>query len=309
MYYIGVDGGGTKTSFSLMDREENIIETIERGACHHNQVGLRGMGRIIQEGIESLIKSNSISKNAINCVCLGLAGYGKVEKINREIDKALKEISSGINYVVYSDVHIARAGALNKEDGIVIISGTGSIAYAINNGENRRAGGWGHSIGDEGSAYWIGKKTIEYFSKEADGRFEKGPLYYLMKEELKIDNDYDLIVYVNNEIRNSRREIAKLSKICTEAAKQGDQNAIKIFKEAAFELAALVNTLIKDFHGEQVNVSYIGGVFKAGDLILGPLTDYLDKRAKLRAPKFSPDVGACLIAKFGKEDESCTVLD
>ena len=307
MYYIGIDGGGTKTSFSLMDRDENVISTIQRGACHHNQVGLRGMARIIKDGIDSIIKNNSIHKSDIKCVCLGLAGYGNVQSINTEIDKALKEVLQGMNYIVYSDVHIAHAGALAKEDGIVIISGTGSISYSINNGENKRAGGWGHSIGDEGSAYWIGKKTIEYFSKEVDGRLKKGPLYYLMKEELRLENDYDLIVYINNIIRCSRREIADLSKICSKAAREKDENAINIFKEAAFELAALVNTLIKDFKEEKVNVSYIGGVFKSGELILDPIEIKLDKRAELRAPKFSPDVGACLIAKSWEEGESCIV--
>ena len=307
MYYIGIDGGGTKTSFSIMDKDEKVIETIESGTCHYNQVGLRGMGRIIRSGIDTLLKNNSIDKNSIKCICLGLAGYGKVKSLNKEVDKVLKDALDGMKYIVYSDVHIAHAGALAKEDGIVVISGTGSIAYSINKGQFKRAGGWGYSIGDEGSAYWIGKKTIEYFSKEVDGRLKKGPLYYLMKDRLKLQDDYDLIVYLNNEIKNSRREIAKLSIICTRAAIEKDENAINIFKEAGFELGALVNTLIKDFHEEKVNVSYIGGVFNSEELILDPIKNNLDKRANFLAPRFSPDLGACLIAKSWKDDGSCIV--
>jgi len=307
MYYIGIDGGGTKTKFSIMDQDEKVITSLERGTCHYNQVGLRGMGRIIKAGIESLIKDTSINKSSIKCVCLGLAGYGEVQSLNKQVDSVLKEVLEGLNYIVYSDVHIAHAGALAKEDGIVIISGTGSIAYCVNKGKVKRVGGWGHSIGDEGSAYWIGKKTIEYFSKEVDGRLEKGPLYYLIKEELKLDNDYDLIVYINNQIRCDRREIAKISKICFIAAKEKDENAISIFNEAAFELAALVNTLIKDFKEEKVNVSYIGGVFNSGELILDSIKNNLDKKVCLIAPKFSPDVGACLIAKSWKDEKPCIV--
>lgn len=307
MYYIGIDGGGTKTSFSIMDEDEKVIASIESGTCHYNQVGLRGMGRVIKAGIDTLIKDLSITKSSIKCVCLGIAGYGEVKSINKQVDSVLKDILGDMNYIVHSDVHIALMGALAKEDGIVIISGTGSIAYSINKGQFKRAGGWGYSIGDEGSAYWIGNKTIEYLSKEIDGRFEKGPLYYLMRDELKLDDDYDLIIYMNDKIKNSRREIAKLSKICAKAAIDKDENAMNIFKEAGFELGALINVLIKDFEGEKVKVSYIGGVFKSDSLILNPIKKNLDKRADLIAPIFSPSVGACLIAKSNEKEKTCIV--
>lgn len=299
MFYIGIDGGGTKTKFVLIDDNKNVINTIEKSTCHFMQVGFDGLEKVLYDGFHELIEGSDIRPNEIKSVCLGLAGYGNVVSVIDEIKKRVKNIFTGIDFILCNDVKIAHAGALGGKSGIVIISGTGSIGYSIKDGIENRIGGWGYQIGDEGSAYWIGKKTLEIFSKQADGRLEKKALYKILREELNIKNDYDIIKYVGDQIKGSRSEIAKFAQYCYKAAEDNDIDAIKIFDDAGFELAQIINALYRNYHDKKVNASYIGGVFKSKEMILKPLIKYLDADIELIEPKFSPEIGAALLAIGG----------
>lgn len=298
MFYIGIDGGGTKTKFTVINENNEVIFTTEKGTCHYNQVGFEGTELVLREGIREIDASSNLNMKHIKGVCLGLAGYGKVKSDAQKVEEIVKRVFKDIPYVLLNDVQIAHAAALGLEDGVAIISGTGSIGYSVNKTETRRVGGWGYSIGDEGSAYWIGKKVIEEFSKQADGRHEKSDIYYSLKFKLGLEDDYQLIKYIYNDIKCDRGQIAKLAQVCTQTAADGDEIAIKILDEAAKELAMLINTLAKDFtKDKKVKASYVGGVFKCGELITTPIKKYLNSNIEFLDPKYTPDVGACIVAK------------
>lgn len=297
MYFLGVDGGGTKTCFTLIDENGKVISKVIKGPSHPTQIGFENLEILLREGLEEIIENNKISKSDIERVTLGLAGYGIVKEIAEGIAKIVEEVFYGIKYELVSDVRVAIAGALAGEDGINIVAGTGSIALALKNNEIIRCGGWGYTVGDEASAYWIGKKTITLFSKESDGRLEKGPLYELIKTNLGLTRDAEIISYVNDKIKGDRSEIAKIARICSEAASLGDEGAMAIFNEAAVELTEMIKVLLRNFGNEKVKVSYTGGVFKSGDLILDPLKSMLEGlNVELIEPILSPDLGACLLA-------------
>lgn len=300
MYFLGVDGGGTKTCFTLVDENGAVISKVIKGPSHPTQIGFGNLEKLLREGLEETITNCSISKDDIKSVHLGLAGYGIVKEIADKIAEVVDYVFTGVNYSLNSDVRVAIAGALAGEDGINIVAGTGSIALALKNDEIVRCGGWGYTVGDEASAYWIGKKTIELFSKESDGRIEKGALYELLKGHLELNKDSEIISYVNAKIKGDRGEIASLAKICSEAAKMGDEGAMAIFNEAAVELTEMIKTLLRNYGNEQVKVSYTGGVFKSGDLILNPLREMIQGfNIELIEPILSPDLGACLLAYMG----------
>lgn len=297
MYFLGVDGGGTKTCFTLIDENGKVISKVIKGPSHPTQIGFENLEILLREGLEEIIENNKISKSDIERVTLGLAGYGIVKEIAEGIAKIVEEVFYGIKYELVSDVRVAIAGALAGEDGINIVAGTGSIALALKNNEIIRCGGWGYTVGDEASAYWIGKKTIALFSKESDGRLEKGPLYELIKTDLGLTRDAEIISYVNDKIKGDRSEIAKIARICSESASLGDEGAMAIFNEAAVELTEMIKVLLRNFGNEKVKVSYTGGVFKSGDLILDPLKSMLEGlNVELIEPILSPDLGACLLA-------------
>ena len=145
---------------------------------------------------------------------------------------------------------------------------------------------------------WIGKKAIQAFSKECDGRFKKGALYDMFMTELKLEDENKIITFLNDEIKNDRGEIAKLAYICSVAALKGDENAINIFKEAGEELAEIAKVLLKNFNkDEEVLLSYTGGVFKSGELVLEPIRSELKEyNVRLIPPVLPPHLGACLLA-------------
>ncbi|MCF0146837.1 MAG: ROK family protein [Clostridium sp.] len=297
MYFLGVDGGGTKTCFTLIDENGKVISRVIKGPSHPTQIGFDNLEKLLREGLEEIIANNKISEEDIERVTLGLAGYGIVKEIAEKIAEIVKIVFKNIKYNLVSDVRVAIAGALAGEDGINIVAGTGSIALALKNNEIIRCGGWGYTVGDEASAYWIGKKTIALFSKESDGRVEKAALYELIKSNLNLNKDAEIISYVNDKIKGDRSEIAKFSRICSEAANLGDEEAMAIFNEAAVEITEMIKTLLRNFGKEQVKVSYTGGVFKSGELILNPLRSMLENlNVQLIEPILSPDLGACLLA-------------
>lgn len=297
MYFLGIDGGGTKTCFTLIDIEGNIISKVKKGPSHPSQIGFASLEKTLRDGLEEIITKSNVPKNKIERVYLGLAGYGIVSEVADKIAEVVGYVFNDIEYSLSSDVRVAIAGALAGEDGINIVSGTGSIALALKDNEIIRCGGWGYTVGDEASAYWIGKKTIALFSKESDGRLEKGALYELIKTNLGLTRDAEIISYVNDKIKGDRSEIAKLARICSEAAKLGDEGALAIFNEASVEISEMIKTLLKNYDDPQVKVSYTGGVFKSGDLILEPLKNMLEGlNVELIEPILSPDLGACLLA-------------
>lgn len=299
MHYIGIDAGGTKTLFVLYSDEGSILDTLTLESCHFMKVGYPRMGEILKEGVLKLLRGTGILKEDVT-LSFGLAGYGREEGVRRAIEEVLADTFEGFRIHLHNDIETAIEGAFTGDDGIMLISGTGSISFMKHQGILKRAGGWGYNLGDEGSAYFLAKKMLNVFTKEDDGRLEKTVLYDLLMRELSLKEPYDLISYLGNTLGNRRDEIAKLATILYEAALQGDAEAIRIYEEAGRELASLVNALAKDI-GSDVRLALYGGVFNAGDLIMVPLKKHLLKHVSIVVPAYPPEYGAYLLAKTAKK--------
>ena len=199
-----------------------------------------------------------------------------------------------------NDMVCAWAGSLGGEDGINIVAGTGSIGYGERRGRSARAGGWGEMFGDEGSAYWIGVRGLNSFTRMSDGRLPKGPLHTAFRTAFGLGADLDLCAKVMNA--HSRGSIAALCKVVARAAHAGDVEAVSIFEDAARELAAVVEAVRQGLQFETdkaVPLSYSGGVFEAGALVLEPFQRHLDEQSGsycLRAPIVMPSGGAAIYA-------------
>lgn len=299
MYYLGIDGGGTKTAFVLINNKGNILAEIEKGTCHHMQVGLEGFERVIKEGLKDILNIASICSTDIKYTFLGIPGYGEVEKDDKSIEEILKRIFKNDRFTIGNDVVAGWAGSLACKEGINLVAGTGSIAYGVNEkGESERSGGWGYYCGDEGSAHWIAKKGIEVFTKQADGRLKKGQLYNVFKKKLDLKKDFDLITLIHDEYKFSRTEVAKIAMLVGEAAELGDEKAIQIYKEAAEEFYLMIKAVIDKLnYKNKIVISYSGGVFKAGDNVLNPLKEKLNNiNCDIKNPILAPVVGSALYA-------------
>lgn len=291
MKYLGIDGGGTKTKYVLYTQDGQILREATTGTVHILQIDKATCIRTLQIGIEEVLKEDTESVHII----AGLAGYGQEQVAREKIEAVCQEAFQGYCYTLYNDVQTAITGALNGQDGIVVIAGTGSIALSTIAGKQRRCGGWGHLLGDEGSGYWLARKMLAVFCQQEDGRLEKTILYKEVMQACKLEKGYDIISYVNSTLEGKRELIASLAKILYIAALKEDPYAIAIYQEAANEIAKLILVLAKDFKNP-ITISYIGGVFQAQEFILEPLRVALKKiDCKIIAPKYPPEYGAYLL--------------
>ena len=308
MRWLGVDGGGTKTRFDLYDGDMNLLQTLRLPTCHVMQVGADGMRTVLEEGVRTLTAGSDEPVG----IGFGLAGYGADPRLRAQIGAVVADVAAGRPYELVNDVEAAWASGLGLADGIVVICGTGSIAYGRHGERSCRTGGWGFQVGDEGSGYWIGRETLRLFSRQADGRDVRGPLYDTVMERLKLDDPYGVIAYVRDEMRGDRTKIASLTRVLKAAALAGDEQALGVYDRAAAELADLVDTIRRELFagGESrdgktgddvvpnVPVIYWGGVFEgAGPLLLEPLERALPSGCELRKPLHGPTVGPCLLLR------------
>lgn len=304
--YLGVDGGGTKTAFTLINYQGEVEAELVLKTAHYIQVGFDGFRKIMKKGIESICLEAGIEKQDINYSFFAVPAYGEIKKDMPEIKKILSELMGTNDFYCANDVEAGWAGSLACKAGINIVAGTGSIGFAKDQFNNSdRSGGWGYFCGDEGSAYDLGKQLISLFTKEADGRLEKTPLYYLVKNYLKLNDDFDIINLIYNKYKFKRDKIAALALYLFQAAKKGDKHAVEAYKNAAEEYYLLIKSLTEklDFKKEEkIKISYSGGVFKAGELVLKPLRNKLDNsRYQLQKPILKPDLGAAFYALLLRE--------
>jgi N-acetylglucosamine kinase-like BadF-type ATPase len=298
--FLGVDGGGTKTHFVLVDRDGNLAASCEGASSYHLEVGMDGVRDVLTGGLTALFRQAEIGGGAIAYGFFGLPAHGEDSVAQVLLDAMPEPLLGHRRYRCGNDMVCAWAGSLGGEDGINIVSGTGSIGYGERRGKSARAGGWGEVFGDEGSAYWIAVQGLNIFTRMSDGRLPRGPLYAAFRASLDLSIDLDLCAKVMNA--HGRGRIAAMSQLVTRAAHDGDVSAIRIFDKAARELAAIAEAVRRALEfepDEPVPLSYSGGVFNAGALILTPLQRHLEGPSgayRLKAPIVSPSGGAAIYA-------------
>ncbi len=301
MYYLSVDGGGSKTAFLITDEMgHTMVETISDG-CSYPQIGIDGVARVISTELECLLDKTGLRRSDIKGAVFGLPCYGEDREADRELERiVLKAVGLSEAYV-HNDVELGWAGSLGLSSGIHVVAGTGAIAYGRDiEGNSCRSNGWHEDFSDEGSGYWLGMQALSLFSKQSDGRAEKSFLYKRMKEVLGIADVDELVPLYVAEYRGNRKKIAALQKVLLEAAKEGDASAVILYHEAAAELADSIRAVASNLYfGENIPipVSYSGGVFFAGEFIMKSLKDRLDGGLfDVREPLLKPVQGGILLA-------------
>ncbi len=309
-YWLGVDGGGTKTKAMLFavpadsdaDLLANVVGEGLADAANFHRVGVASAAHAVQSAIEQACHQAGIAPAQITAACIGLAGVSHPDN-HRKMFEAISAALPDLNFTLETDARIALAGATAGKLGVVIIAGTGSIAYGVNkDGEVARAGGWGPTLGDEGSATYIGRRALEAVMTAYDYRTHENTL--LTEKICRFFNvssplELPAVIYVPNN--NAMGEIAKLAKEVTLAAQEGDVTAIGILKDAAHELARAINAVITqlEMQHEEFRIGYVGGVFSAGEFILEPLREEISAfapQAKITEPAHAPAVGAAQMA-------------
>ena len=300
-YYIGIDGGGSKTVFAISDESGKILGTALAGSAFYKQIGEEGVIDLLRNGVAEVCRFAEGDATDIASVCFGMPAWGESPVNDKIIEEKILSTFPEWNIHIVNDCEVGWAGSLELYPGINIVAGTGSIAFGKNEeGVTARCGGWSEWFGDEGSGYWLGVKCVQLFSRQSDGRDERGPLYEIVRKELNLSVDEEIIDLFEQEYLHKRDKIASLQKMLLEAANEGDVYAIDAYAQAAKELYDIVCGVKKKiFADKNCLVSCSGGIFKTGDVIRKPFMKLLEGDGmELTESKAEPYVGAVLLAKY-----------
>jgi N-acetylglucosamine kinase-like BadF-type ATPase len=294
--YLGVDGGQSSTKALLGDETGEVIGRGSGGPCNHTASSegrarfLSAVGDCLRQAYhEAGLESAPIR---FASVCLGLSG-GAEDK-----EAYTKELIASDRYHLTHDAEIALSGGTAGEPGIIIIAGTGSIAYGRNaQGQTARAGGWGYIFGDEGGGFDLAKQALRRALQYEEGW---GPFTTLHKALLEVSGAATANRLMHELYSQfDRQHFAGYAKLVTAAAEQEDQVALEVLKSAAAHLGGYVKGIYNQLFKapEIVQIVSVGGIFKSYIL-----TEHLRQNIKasllcpLDPPRFSPAAGALLEA-------------
>ena len=292
---LGVDGGGSGTRCVVIDASGRALSRGIGGPSNPLTAGFDEAAEAITAAVEAAAERAGVE--AFSAACLGIAGTDRPS--GRDALMGMLNIPSGRVRIV-TDAAAALAGATAGGPGVIVISGTGSIALGMNEGgETARAGGWGWRLGDEGSGYYIGSRALISALRAYDGRGRPTLLSKRIAEQLNLGDLSGLIdkVYVEGM---GVGEVAALAPLVGEAASEGDEEAESIMREAGEELGAAAIAVMERLGlGGEVRVAYNGGVFKLGGALLSSFIETVRgarPSSVIGPPRFEADVGAAMLA-------------
>jgi glucosamine kinase len=255
--YLGIDGGGSKTA-CVIAGDALVLGSATGGGCNIVRLGEQTARANLQAVVQETCAMAGVRPPDIDAAVIGVAGAGSVPEYADAIRRILSEI--GIKEVeVMGDNVVAIEAAFSGLPGVVVISGTGSIAFGRNHrGETARAGGYGFAISDEGSGHWIGRNVVAAALRAYDAG--DASLADAVANAWHISGLDELVKMGNSE---PHPDFAQLFPLTVELASHGHAIAQSVLLEAGRELAGLASTVIHKLWQDRksVRVALGGGVF------------------------------------------------
>ncbi len=303
--YLGIDGGQTEMRGLLADEFGRILGFGRGGPCQHlNQERTR---RAVQETIrhvvhDALASAGFSDRAEIQSAFLGITGITNPRStVARFYRSALTGSFNTRQVVTDIDARNALAGAIPSQAGVVVIAGTGSIAFGANEaGEEARAGGWGYLIGDPGSGFEIGRQAVLAVLRQHELRGPRTLITPMLLQELGIE-DVALVPQFIHQKDPPKGTIAGISILVNQAAQQGDPVALQILTTAGQDLAELAQVVLRklDWKEHRIPVSGTGGVLGSSQTLWAVFQQEVLKRearSLVVPPRYPPLVGALLLA-------------
>jgi glucosamine kinase len=242
-YYLAIDGGGTKTRCLLAD-ETTVLANAMAGGSNLVRLGEWQAKEALHTAIDKVCTTAKISPAQIRAVCIGAAGAARPE-IAAKIRNILGELMMGAtpaNIEVVGDAEIALEAAFGAGPGVIVIAGTGSIAYGRDPvGRIVRAGGWGFAISDEGSGHWIGRRAISAILNARD-QGQETALTAMIFQAWKIATIDELVQQANS---TPPPDFPRLFPVVLRAADENDAIARDLLAEAGVKLANLAAIVVR----------------------------------------------------------------
>ncbi|MEW6512153.1 MAG: BadF/BadG/BcrA/BcrD ATPase family protein [Bacteroidota bacterium] len=298
---LGIDGGATKSLGLLADGDKAVRARCVVGPSNQNVIGIRAAAANLAELILLCCREAGCAPAAVTRAVIGLAGAG-AEHERSALAGAVNDLLArqgghAIPIVIDTDARIALEGAFAGGPGVVVIAGTGSIVIGKTpSGSITRVGGWGRTLGDEGSGYDIGLRAIKALTKEIDGRGSAGSLRNLLAAGFNLNTREALIT----SVYRGSLDIPAIAPLVLDAARNDDPVGLSILRDAAAPLADQVGAVIRQFDtGGPTGVVFIGGLIDHTTVysrILREAIAATTPSAEVREALHPPAFGAVLMA-------------
>ena len=298
-YVMGIDGGGSTIRVVIVTPDLTILGQSEGSTVNPSVVGHDTATIRIQKAMREALATANLLPDQIAAVGVGIAG-ASVSHSGGWLSEVIAPVfaqSPSTRIVLSADYEIALVGAMGERRGVLILAGTGSLAYGINAaGESALVGGWGYLLGDEGSGYWIGLEGLRAIIRADDNPSElPTTLTDVLLQALNVSNVRALIPWLYRSDTPRNREIAALTPLVLEQAQVGDSAAHKITNRAAHAHARAAQAVIDRLNMKSPAFAFTGGLLT----ISNPLSVTLCKELGLAAipePRHPPVIGAALLA-------------
>ena len=277
---IGIDGGGSKTRAVVADEKGVAISTVEGPGSAVRPGRHEHSADVIAATVKDALASANMEHVTPKVLCVGVAGVGR-EPERQALWQALVAREVAEDVVVHADATIALDDAFGDGAGVLLIAGTGSVAFGRSpSGTFARAGGWGPVFGDEGSGQWLGRRALSAVAAAADGREPPTALTGAVLTAAQVNEPSELIGWA---AAASAGDLATLAPAVMSAAEAGDQRASTLLTMAAEELALHVRALARSLFVDEraaVPVAFVGGLLSRGS----PLRKRVEQRLKSVTP-------------------------
>jgi len=296
-HFLGIDGGGTRTTAWLADERKRVLGRSVAGASNPLKVGFAAAEREVLRAARAAFRDVGLRFGNLEAVCVGLAGVDRPQ-MHRPLLAWLRRAIPARHHLLTSDAAIAMRAAIGDSPGIIVISGTGSISYGRDDrGRVLRSGGWGAPLDDAGSGYDLGRKAIIAALRDYDGRGPFTQLTAKICNALKIPDVTRVIL-----LPLTPQDVAALFPLVLAAARRRDFVARQLGDEAGKDLADLALALLKRFGWQRriVPVVTAGGVFRASLRIRQAFKRHLRRhapQARILLLRHPPVEGALALAR------------
>lgn len=276
----GVDGGGSKTRTLVADETGRVLGTADGPGSAVRPGGIEHSADVIAAGVRGALAAAGLAGMRVQALVAGVAGVGR-EPERAALSQALTAGQLASEVSVVPDAAIALDDAFGEGPGVLLIAGTGSVAFARGpDGTFARAGGWGPVLGDEGSGAWLGRRALNAAVAAADGREPETALLNTLLTAVEADEPAALIPWA---ARAAPADFATLAPVVLQAAAAGDRRAVSLLTLAVEELVVHVLTLARSLFVDEraaVPVALAGGLLARG----GGLRRRLEQRLKSAVP-------------------------
>jgi glucosamine kinase len=278
-FVLGFDGGGTKTECVLMDEAGGVCAIGRSGPSNPMRVGFGGALAAVCEAGRTALQVGRLLPHEISVLCAGLAGLAQAES-QQKMKKLLAEEFPGVQVQLCTDQDLTLEAA-GSGRAIVLLAGTGSFAVGRDlDGQVFRVGGHGPLLGDEGSAYDVGRRAAIAALREADRGMPDSPLAERILQALKATDWEDLQLRV---YRTPDEVFPRIFPVIADAADEGNSAARSLLDDAASELARLMVDLMERLQLNHEKFLLV----KSGGMIgrCAYFDKVLDDRLRLAAPE------------------------